>query len=243
MALPIVLFPAALISSFAGLLIPEVTECCSRRNQRQIRYISERVSHLALLFSIGVSGIIICFSEELGAVIYPGTEAARYIRLLAPLIPIMYIDTTVDAILKGMGEQFYCMTVNILDSFLSVLLVWLLLPRVGIMGYVATIYVTETVNATCSVAKLLGKSQMRPLLLKWIGKPLLSIIGATCTSNLLFMFVALPLLSDGWRLTVHITVTALFYLGFSILTFSFDKQDIAWAMSIFKTEKQTHPYS
>ena len=46
-------------------------------------------------------------------VIYPGTDAGRYIRLLAPLIPVMYIDTTVDSMLKGLGEQLYCMTVSI----------------------------------------------------------------------------------------------------------------------------------
>lgn len=237
MALPIVLFPSALIGSFAGLLVPELTECTTKNNNRQIRYICERVSQLALLFSIGAAGIMICFSEELGAVIYPGTDTARYIKLLAPLIPIMYIDTTVDAMLKGLGEQLYCMSINIIDSLLSVFFVWFLLPRMGIMGYIATVYVTEFVNATFSVTRLIEKSGMLPRLIKWVSKPLLCIVGATSAAHLLFSFVHFPALSGGLRLTVHITVTALFYIALSVATFGIDREDISWAIGIFKNSE------
>lgn len=234
MALPIVLFPSALIGSFAGLLVPELTECCTKSNTRQIRYICERVSQLAMLFSIGTAGIMICFSGELGRVIYPGTDAARYIRLLSPLIPIMYVDTTVDSMLKGLGDQVYCMAVNILDSLLSVILVWLLLPRMGIMGYVVTVYVTEFVNFAFSVTRLIQKSGMLPKLIKWVSKPLLCIVGATCTARALFSFVTLPTLSGELRLTVHIVTTALLYLAFAVATFGIDREDIRWALNIFR---------
>ena len=90
----------------------------------------------AILFSIGCAGIMIFFSFEIGNVIYPQTDAGLYIKMIAPLIPIMYIDTSVDAILKGLGEQVYSMGVNIVDSLLSVILVIILLPRYGIMGYI-----------------------------------------------------------------------------------------------------------
>lgn len=234
MALPIILFPSAFIGSFAGLLVPELTECCAKNNQRQIRYICERVFQLALLFSIGTAGIMISYSGELGLVIYPHTETARYIRLLAPLIPVMYLDTTVDSMLKGLGDQVYCMAVNILDSLLSVFLVWFLLPRFGIMGYVITIYATEFVNFTFSATRLIEKSGMLPKLIKWVSKPLLCIVGATCMARVLFSFVTLPFLLGGLRLTVHIATTALLYLLLAVVTFSIDREDIRWAIRIFK---------
>lgn len=234
MALPIVLFPSALISSFSGLLVPELTECETRRNTRQIRYICERVSHLALLFSVGVAGIMACFSKELGTVIYPNTDAARYIRLLAPLVPVMYIDTTVDSMLKGLGEQVYCMKVNIFDSLLSVCLVFLLLPHMGIMGCVVTVYVTEFVNAALSASRLIQKSGMLPHPVKWICKPLLCAVGATCMARLLFSYCSLSALADGWRLTLHIVTAAMLYLALCVATYGFDREDISWAISIFR---------
>lgn len=239
MVFPIVLFPSALIQSFSGLLIPELTECCAKNNRRQIRYICERVMQLSLLFSIGVSGIMLCFSSDLGNAIYPDQGTAIYIKLLAPLIPIMYMDTTVDSMLKGLGDQFYCMMVNILDALLSVILVWILLPKMGIMGYVVTIYAAELINATLSITRLLSKSRMKPRLIKWIGKPLLCIIGATCLTRILFPQKAFLSIYQSIYLTFLIISTALFYIILLVATASFSLEDITWVKSILARDPMT----
>lgn len=234
MVLPIVLFPAALISSFSGLLVPELTECAVKDNKRQIAYICERSIQLALIFSIGTAGIMICFSNELGSVIYPKENTSIYIKMLAPLVPIMYLDTTVDHMLKGLGEQFYSMVVNIADSFISVILVWLLLPQMGINGYIVTIYITELINASFSIIRLMKKSGITPHLVKWIVKPLLCIVGATCISHMAFELIVLTSMSNALQLVIHILFTAFIYALLLVLTASFDKDDIKWAISIFR---------
>lgn len=242
MVLPIVLFPAALISSFSGMLVPELTECAVKGNKRQIRYICERSIQLALIFSLGTAGIMICFSPELGAVIYPKENTATYIKMLAPLIPIMYLDTTVDHMLKGLGEQFYSMVVNIADSFLSVILVWLLLPRVGIQGYVITIYVTELINASFSVVRLLKKSGFAPNLIKWIAKPLFCIVGATCLCHMMFE-LSKPQNYSALSLTAHILITVGVYAILLISTNTFDKDDIKWAINIIGKDRSIKSYA
>ncbi len=236
MVLPIVLFPAAIISSFSGLLVPELTECAVKKNKRQIRYICERGIQIALIFSIGVSGIIICYSLELGSVIYPKESTSLYIKLLAPLIPIMYIDTTVDHMLKGLGEQFYSMLVNIGDSFLSVILVCLLIPKIGIYGYIVTIYTSELINASFSIVRLIKKSDVRPKIIKWILKPLLCIIGATSLCHMLFIAVPLESVTPALKLIIHIVLTASVYLLLILGTYAFDGDDIKWLRGIFKNE-------
>ena len=233
MVLPIVLFPSALISSFSGMLVPELTECAVKENQRQIRYICERAIQLALIFSIGTAGIMICFSKELGEVIYPGKNTAAYIKMLAPLIPVMYLDTTVDHMLKGLGEQFYSMLVNIADSLLSVFLVWTLLPKVGITGYVITIYITELINASLSIVRLTKKSGFVPNLVKWIAKPLLCIVGATSICHMLFEYFS-PTGYCALSLTLHIITAIIIYTVLLMITSAFDKDDIKWALNIFK---------
>ena len=237
MVLPIVLFPAALISSFSGLLVPELTECAVKENHRQIRYICERSIQLALIFSIGTAGIMICFSQELGAVIYPKENTSAYIKMLAPLIPIMYLDTTVDHMLKGLGEQFYSMVVNIADSMLSVILVWFLLPRMGIVGYIVTIYITELINASFSVVRLMKKSGFRTHLVKWIIKPLLCIIGATCIAHMVFELIKIKIFSAPANLIIHIISTTVIYALLLRVTGGFDQEDMQWAIGILKDKK------
>lgn len=233
MALPIILYPAAIIVSFSGLLIPALAECRVLESHIRIRYMISRVWHFSLLFSIGVAGILVCFSGELGEVLYPGTDTARYLRLLAPLIPVMYVDTATDAMLKGLGEQFRSMIINIADAALSVVLVWVLVPRFGIAGYLVTIYISELFNTVLSVHRLLVVSKTTPKILKWVYLPLVSVIGASFAARGLLSLLPNP---GSGRLAVclHILLAVGFYLLFVTLTGSVGKEERAWIRTLFR---------
>lgn len=212
MVFPLVLFPSAISSSFAGLLIPEVTEAYTEGNTARIERIIGRVFSCVLTYAIGTAGIMLCFAYPLANVIYPEADGAgRYILMIAPLIPVMYLDTSVDAILKGLGEQFYCMVVNIVDSLLSVILVWILLPRMGITGYILTVYFTETVNATLSITRLLRVARVKIRWFSWIVRPLLCVITATGLTVLFIQLLNIPV-STAPRLTVQLCLCAAIYL-------------------------------
>ncbi|MBQ8357211.1 MAG: polysaccharide biosynthesis C-terminal domain-containing protein [Clostridia bacterium] len=233
MALPVVLYPAAILSSFASLLIPEMTEQQSIGNKIEIRYIAGRVYQMTLLFSIGVSGVMLFLSSELGGVLYDNAEVSHFIRALAPLVPIMYLDTATDAMLKGLGQQVYSMNVNIIDALVSVICVAIFVPRMGINGYLLTIYISEILNAALSVTRLLHISGFRPRLLYLVVRPLLSVVGATSLSRLFFTFFPVGTTGTGWGLTLHITITALLYFALLYLTGGFGKSDARWLIGSF----------
>ena len=208
-----------------------MTEQAAAKNQTEIRYIAGRAYQMTLLFSIGVAGIMFFFSRDLGAVLYGSGEVGDFIRLLAPLIPIMYLDTATDAMLKGLGQQVYSMNVNIVDALISVIAVALLVPRMGIMGYLVTIYITEIFNATFSVMRLLRVSGYRPRLLSLLGKPLLAAVGATATVRLVLR--AFPVLSytSGFGLAVQIAAAAMLYILLLIMIGGWERQDSRWLLS------------
>ena len=82
MALPVILYPAAILSSFSALLIPEITEQQAANNRREIRYIAARAYQITLLFSIGTAAVMLFLSRELGAVLYGSEQVAYYIKCL-----------------------------------------------------------------------------------------------------------------------------------------------------------------
>ncbi len=218
MVFPIIFFPSALLSSFAGLLVPEIAQSNAEAKPRDINRIVSNVFETALIFSIGTAGIMIFFSYELGDMIYPGTEAGRYIKMIAPLIPIMYLDTAVDAILKGLGEQVYSMGVNIVDSTLSVILVFFLLPSFGIQGYIITVYFTELVNATLSLTRLLTVTQIKPRVFTRVIKPLAAIVITASAVKYISRLPIAPRLPDSAITISYIALTVGIYL---ILLFIF----------------------
>lgn len=211
MVFPLILFPSALSGSFAGLLVPEIAESMAQNDTDRINRIIYRVFFAALTFAIGTAGIMMCFSYELANTVYPTANAGKYILMIAPLIPVMYLDTSVDGILKGLGEQVYCMGVNIIDALLSVILVWLLLPKMGITGYILTVYFTETVNAALSIARLFTVTKIKPHLFQWVVKPLLAII-LSCTAVRFFASSITGAIQGAWELTGYILLASSIYL-------------------------------
>lgn len=226
MVFPIVLFPSAILSSFAGLIIPEVAESNAAQNSEKIKRICTKVFKTALLFAIGSAGIIGCFAKLLGDGIYPGSDAGKYIRVIAPLIPVMYIDTSTDAILKGLGEQVYTMFVNIVDAGLSVILVIILLPKFGIWGFIMTVYFTEILNATLSITRLLNKVAFKPNVITMIIKPIISIVASTTLTKYFITSINLSLNSKIIELVICIIISLTLYLIFLILTGAIKRNQI-----------------
>ena len=213
--LPVVLFPSVFVSSFSGLLVPEIAEANARGHHRRVAHVSGRVVSVALLFSFGAAGLMCCFSAEIGQLVCGSREAGAYIRILAPLIPIMYVDSSVDGVLKGMGQQVYSMTVNIIDALTSVILVWFLLPRMGLNGYIISVYVTETLNTTLSLCRMLRISRMRVRLWRMAAGPLLCVVAATWTAKLFFGAAATVPGVPG--MILHLCASGALYVGLLFL--------------------------
>ncbi|MBQ8140766.1 MAG: polysaccharide biosynthesis protein [Clostridia bacterium] len=236
MVFPIVFFPSAILSSFAGLLVPEVAQANSEKKYTDIEKIVSNVFETALIFAIGTAGIMICFSYELGNIIYPGTDAGKYIKMIAPLIPVMYLDTAVDSMLKGLGEQVYSMGVNIVDSLLSVVLVVILLPAFGIDGYIMTVYFTEIVNATLSITRLLNVSKIKPYVVGRVVKPLVCVIIASSIIKYIAEFLPVSFPSMTFEAVVSISCTAALYLVFLFFCGSLKKRKIKKAVKLLTSK-------
>ncbi len=154
MAMPVIFFPTAVLYSFTGLLIPEFTEAHARGEKKRIGRMITRAVWGTLIFSGICMAVMTAFGEKIGILLYDSVEAGRYIAIMAPLVPVMYLDHAVDAMLKGLNEQLYSMKVNIFDAALCTLMVWQLCPRIGIWGYIITVYLSEAINALLSLHRL-----------------------------------------------------------------------------------------
>ncbi len=179
MALPVVLYPAAFSTAFAGLLVPEMTECCASKDEARLARLTEKAINSILLFAVCVAGIMAAEAYNIAALLYPGTEAGSYIRPLALLIPIMYCDTVCDGILKGIGKQVYSMGVNIFDASLSVILVALLIPKYGIAAYLYIIIGCEVINTALSLSKVLEATNAHLSPLRAVGVPFAAVFLST----------------------------------------------------------------
>lgn len=154
MVFPIITFPAALFISLSELLVPELTDAQIKGNKDRIKFLVNRILKSCLIFSAAVAVALLLFSEELGLILYKSSEVGKYVRAFVLLTPLMYLDNVTDGMLRGLGEHMYCMRVSIADAALSVILLWSLLPRFGIAGYIFAVYLTEAFNFLLSLSRL-----------------------------------------------------------------------------------------
>ena len=154
----------------------------------RMKRITEESLHTTLAYAAVAAVMLYVFSEELGYVIYNSYGAARFIAMIAPIIPIMYLDHVTDAILKGIGEQVYSMWVNISDSVLSIILVLILIPKMGASGYAIVIIVMEAYNFILSLIRLKSKVEFTFKPIKSLVIPLVCSIGVAMLTREIFRF-------------------------------------------------------
>ena len=70
-----------------------------------LEHLVNRVMLITLVLSFLAGGLFTQFAKEIGLVLYQSEEIGFYLSILGPLMPFMYMESMVDGILKGLGEQ------------------------------------------------------------------------------------------------------------------------------------------
>lgn len=209
MVLPIIMFPSALLQAVAGLIVPEIAECHELGDKKRIDRIISRAIQATLLFSIGILGVFLRFSNEFGMAIYKNISIGIYIKILAPIILITYLDGVVDAMLKGLDKQVNSMFYNIFDSLFSIALVYVVIPKFGINGMLFVMFAGKLFNMLLSVNKIIMETNFRINFLEWIIKPFIaSYISVTLVK------ILTQIMKVGYNSSVSLLV---YYIFFSLV--------------------------
>ena len=239
MALPLVLYPSALLSSLSGLLIPEISAQHIAKNNTRIGYMIARVLHIALIFSIGTAGIMYFTADVLSQAVYSNTDVGFYMQVLSPLIPVMYMDMTIDGMLKGLDQQVSYMRYNIIDSGICVIFVWLLVPLLSVKGYIIVVFMSELINFALSFRRLTIVSEVRVELFRDIVIPILCIISAGSLKNVILTLFPINFGARG-NAFFAIAVCAMAYLALLRLFTAINSEELNWARRITTGKIKSH---
>lgn len=221
-ALPVILFPAALLNSFSGLIVPEMAE--SNARHRDVNRMVQKMMTLNLTVSLCVCGILFSFSTELGSAVSHNPDVGVYIRLLAPVAPIMYLDTAVDCMLKGLDEQVAVMRYNVYDALVSLGMVWVLLPVMGIKGYILMVCLSELFNFALSFHRLIVVTGFKPDPIELVARPMLCAAIASICVHTAYMGGFLPTGGAAWNAFLTAGATVALYTPLLLLTGPFRTQ-------------------
>ena len=155
MVFPVLMFPACILFGLAELLIPELARCQASKSRNRISYLLHRSLKVSMLYGVFFSGLLFLQAEPLCMGLYKNPEAGRTLKLYVLLIPMLYCDAIVDAMIKGLGQQTVSVRYNIFTNILDVVFLYLLLPKYGMGGYFFSFLITHVINFGLSLRRLL----------------------------------------------------------------------------------------
>lgn len=215
MVFPILTFPMAILFGLTELLIPELARCRAAGSTSRINYLVQKSLWIALLYGSICGGILFLCADELCLSLYKSPEAGTYLRWFSLLAIMLYCDSVIDAMIKGLGQQKASVRYNIFTNTLDVTFLYFLLPKYGILGYFISFLVTHIINFILSLRRLLRITvQNIPLHI-----PLLT-LGAVAVSLWASHFVTMVILRVGAY--VVILLCLLFLMGI------LNRHDIRW---------------
>lgn len=184
MVMPILYFPSAFLAALSMLLIPEMAEANACGKRASIQKSVEKAMRFTLTFSFLMTSVLIVFADDLGMAFYKSPQVGNILRIMAPILPLMYLDSVVDGMLKGLDQQLYSLKYNFSDSVMRVILIAALIPFFGLRAYIAVLFMSEIYNASLSINRLLKVTAIEVDIVGWILTP------AVCAA-LLYYFLLL----------------------------------------------------
>jgi len=161
MVFPVLMFPSAILSSLAEVLIPELARCMAMGSRGRIRHLVRRGLRSAAVYGLVCGGGLWLLAEPVCRWLYPGEEVAGLLRRFAVLVPMLYCDLLSDAMTKGLGQQAACARYSILSNLADIGLMYFLLPAFGVDGYFLSFVLTHALNFGLGLRRLLRISGLR----------------------------------------------------------------------------------
>ncbi len=238
MVMPLLNFPSMFLASFSTLIIPEIAEANALNQKKRVNSIISRVFKFTLLIAVFSTGLFMIYSNELGMAIYNNTEVGFMLRILAPLIPFMYLDRIVDGSLNALDQQMSTLKYNLIDMSIRIFLILFLIPKKGIDGFIIVLFTGTLLNSLLSINRLLKVTKLEFLLFDWIIKPGICVtISSYITKTLFNIFRVSSLVFLEVILIIFVYCILLLVFG------AIKKSDISWFVDAFKKDINTEKIS
>ncbi|MBR4910861.1 MAG: oligosaccharide flippase family protein [Clostridia bacterium] len=191
MALPILFFPSVLLGAVSVLMIPEMSEARERKMNGLVRSCAESILAAGAVGGFLFSALFAAGGYRLGALLYKSREVGFLLTALAPIVPLMYIDSLCDGLLKGLDQQKFTFRVSVCDSGLRLLLIYPCLTRFGINGFIGIMYFSNLFTALLNSRRLIKISGAVLDAQRNVLSPALCAFGTTLLTKVFLDFFAL----------------------------------------------------
>ena len=155
MALPLLFFPFSVLGALSGLLMPEITRAHTKSDTAAMRRLIFTMLRMTGAFSLAAGAGFVLLGAPLAGFIYRDAKVGRYVQLLGFVAPFMYLESMVDGVLKGLGEQLATFRYSLFDSVFRIAAIWFVVPQYGMMGFLGVMAVSNLMTCGLNMRRMM----------------------------------------------------------------------------------------
>lgn len=178
MALNIALFPTVITGAVNTLIIPTISEAVTYNKPVIINHRINTAFRVSAITGFSSCAIVLAMPEMLGSFFFKDPAVGDLLRLLAPGIPLSYLEMTTFAILNGLGKQGKLLVNSTALSLWDLTLIYILLaiPALGIKGYGFIFISSALVGIIINYIPIKNSVSFKPDIFGFVVIPLLSAV-------------------------------------------------------------------
>ena len=157
MALPLLFFPFSVLTALSGLLMPEITRAHTRGDAAAARRLVFTMLRFTGGFSVLAGAGFVLLGAPLAELVYRDAMVGRYVQILGLAAPFMYLESMVDGVLKGLGEQLATFRYSLLDSVFRITAIRLVLPQYGMAGFLWIMIASNVMTCGLNMRRMMKK--------------------------------------------------------------------------------------
>ncbi|MDE6020646.1 MAG: polysaccharide biosynthesis C-terminal domain-containing protein [Ruminococcus sp.] len=220
--IPVLFFPTSVLCVLSGLLIPEAARAEAGAKKERLRYLTKRSLKFTIYFSFFIASSLIIFGENIAVMFHGDILAGKMLRLLAPVIPFIYLEIILEAIIKGMGKQQFSMINYLAEYAVRITAVLVLIPIIGFYGIVVSYYASNIFGNCMRLIKTFKITGLRP---NWTELLICPFVGAAAAFYLpytILQLLGIVLFDTLIGSLLYIFLSAIIYI---IITLSFSNSN------------------
>ena len=155
MSLPLILFPSAVTNSVSVLLLPIVAEADAGGRRAAVRRAVMTSIRCCLLLGFGCTAMFLLLGRAAGRLLFHSELAGSFILTLSFICPFLYLASTLNSILNGLGKTVRTFLFSVVSLLLRLLFVFFAIPVFGIRGYLWGMLASQMLQTLlCTVSAL-----------------------------------------------------------------------------------------
>lgn len=161
MAMPMILFPSVLTNSVSVMLMPSISQAKAQKNKALIHRTIRRTIASCLALGFASTLFFLLTYSFIGQYLFANTLAGVYIRTLSFICPFMFLSTTLNSILHGLGYPAATLFLNLGGCLLRIACIWIFVPVHGIRAYLYGMLASQIGTALLAIAFLNRTEDLR----------------------------------------------------------------------------------